>query len=92
MELNVRYLLELRDISGIREEKLLIRNDSTVQDLLEQLFERYPAIQTAVVDRRGSPPVPRVRILVNGRDTKFLRGMQTPLAQGDLVSVQPATR
>ncbi len=92
MELSVRYLLELRDIAGLREEELRIRDASTVQDLLVQLFERYPAMQAAVVDKGAATPVPRVRILVNGRDTKFLRGMQTPLAQGDLVSVQPATR
>jgi MoaD family protein len=91
MELNVRYMLELRDIVGFKEEKLDVQGDSTLQDLVGLLFQRYPAIETALVDKRISP-TPRIRILVNGRDVKFLQGFQTPLSSGDLVCVQPATR
>ncbi len=92
MELSVRYILELRDIAGVKEEKLAVRDGSTIQDLLSFLFDRYPDMQTVLVDKTSGNPTPRVRILVNGRDMKFLSGFQTPLAAGDLVSVQPATR
>lgn len=92
MELSVRYMLELRDIAGLKEETLVIDNDSSVLDLLGTLFSRYPAIQTVLVDKRTEPSAPRVTVLVNGRNVKFLNGLQTPLSPGDLVCVQPATR
>ena len=91
MELSVRYMLELRDVVGFREEVIDIEASSTVQDLLARLFERYPALESALVDKRARS-APRMRILVNGRDMRFLKGFETPLAPGDLVCVQPATR
>ena len=92
MELSVRYILELRDIAGVKEEKLAVGDGSTIQDLLSFLFERYPDMRTVLVDKTFGQATPRVRVLVNGRDMRFLNGFQTPLVAGDLVCVQPATR
>lgn len=92
MELSVRYVLELRDIAGVKQETLALDDGANVEDLLSFLLGRYPDMKSILTDKRTGALLPRVKVLVNGRDVRFVSGLQTKLAAGDLISVLPALR
>ncbi|MBI3088610.1 MAG: MoaD/ThiS family protein [Candidatus Omnitrophica bacterium] len=61
----------------------------TVSDLLTDLERRYPGIRERICDETGK--LRRfVNVFVNEEDIRFLQGDQTPLKDGDDVSIIPA--
>lgn len=61
----------------------------TVTELLEDLERRYPGIRARICDEQGR--LRRfVNVFVNEEDIRFLQGDQTPLKDGDEVSIIPA--
>jgi molybdopterin synthase sulfur carrier subunit len=61
----------------------------TVVDLLTDLERRYPGIKERICDESGK--LRRfVNVFVNEEDIRFLQGDQTPIKDGDEVSIIPA--
>ena len=61
----------------------------TVSALVEDLERRYPGIKERICDENGS--VRRfVNVYVNDEDIRFMQNLQTPLKNGDQVSIVPA--
>ena len=61
----------------------------TVSDLLADLERRHPGIKERLCDETGK--LRRfVNVFVNEEDIRFLQGDQTPLKDGDDVSIIPA--
>jgi molybdopterin synthase sulfur carrier subunit len=62
---------------------------STIQELIDDLDSRYSGIKERLLDESGE--VRRfVNIYVNEEDIRFLEGKQTPLKEGDSISIIPA--
>ena len=62
---------------------------ATVRELVNDLGERYPGLREALVDEDGQ--LRRfVQTYVNDEDVRFLGGIETPLQDGDEVSILPA--
>ena len=62
---------------------------ATVKDLLGDLEQRYPGIKERICDEAGK--LRRfVNVFVNEEDIRFLQGDQTPVKDGDAVSIIPA--
>jgi molybdopterin synthase sulfur carrier subunit len=62
---------------------------SSVSDLLTALDQKYPGIGERLLDAEGN--VRRfVNIYVNGEDVRFLQDKETPVQNGDEVSIVPA--
>lgn len=59
----------------------------TVQAVLAELFARFPALQTAVLD--GAAPRPYVRIMVNGHDVELGDGLATAVTGEDTIAIFP---
>jgi len=61
----------------------------TVGELIESLELGFPGIKARLCDEDG---VPRrfINFYVNNEDIRFLKGIATPLADGDEVSIVPA--
>ncbi|MBI1978087.1 MAG: MoaD/ThiS family protein [Candidatus Omnitrophica bacterium] len=60
-----------------------------VQSLIEALEKAYPGIKARICDEGGN--IRRfVNIFVNEEDFRFLKKEQTPLKDGDEVSIVPA--
>jgi len=58
----------------------------SLKDLLDQMEARYPGITRQL--RKGGGTLRRMlNIYVNGEDIRFLQGMDTPLKDGDEVSI-----
>ncbi|WP_008313792.1 ubiquitin-like small modifier protein 1 [Leptolyngbya sp. PCC 6406] len=61
----------------------------TITDLLAALDQQYPGIKKRLCDDEGE--LRRfVNFYVNSEDIRFLNGRQTPLQDGDEVSIVPA--
>ena len=62
---------------------------NSVTELLSDLERRYPGIKERICDETGK--LRRfVNVFVNEEDIRFLQGDQTPIKDGDEVSIIPA--
>ena len=62
---------------------------ASVKELLGDLEQRYPGIKERICDDTGK--LRRfVNVFVNEEDIRFLQGDQTPIKDGDEVSIIPA--
>ncbi|MEP0879966.1 MoaD/ThiS family protein [Trichocoleus sp. ST-U3] len=64
-------------------------NGGTIGELLESLEQSYPGIKVRLCDEKGEPRR-FVNFYVNSEDIRFLDGTQTPLNEGDEVSIVAA--
>ena len=61
----------------------------TIASLVEALESQYPGIQARITDKSGQ--LSRyLNIYVNEEDIRFLEGKDTPVKDGDSVSIVPA--
>lgn len=62
---------------------------SSVAELLESLEQNFPGIKSRLCDEQGQPRR-FLNLYVNSEDIRFLDGTETPLKEGDEVSIVPA--
>jgi MoaD family protein len=62
---------------------------STVGELIESLETHCPGIKARLCDEEGKPRR-FLNFYVNSEDIRFLDGVETPLTDGDEVSIVPA--
>ena len=87
MPINVRIPTPLRKLT--HDEELVQVDAKTISEVLTQLQNRFPGIQERLVDDSGA--VRRfVNVYVNEEDIRFLQNQQTPLKDGDEISIIPA--
>jgi molybdopterin synthase sulfur carrier subunit len=87
MPIHVRIPTPLRKLTN--EEELVEISAGTVSSAIAELQRKYPGIQERLVDETGN--VRRfVNVYVNEEDIRFLQNQQTPLKDGDEVSIIPA--
>ena len=61
----------------------------TVSELLADLERRHPGIKERICDEQGK--LRRfVNVFINDEDIRFMKGDQTPVKDGDEVSIIPA--
>ena len=84
MAKKVRIPTPLRKLTN-NEEVVEVRA-STIGDAIVELQARYPGIKERLVDDNGE--VRRfVNVYVNEEDIRFLQNQQTPLKDGDEISI-----
>ncbi len=87
MPVNVRIPTPLRKLTN--NDELVEVQPGTVGSAIKELQLRYPGIQERLVDEAGA--VRRfVNVYVNEEDIRFLKNQDTPLNDGDEVSIIPA--
>ena len=70
-------------------EKKVSGEGATLRELVEDLGAAHPSLREALVSEDGS--LHRfVNVYVNDEDVRFLGGLETPLSDGDTVSILPA--
>jgi sulfur-carrier protein len=83
----VRIPTPLRKLTN--NEELVEVNGATIAEAITELQTRYPGIRERLVDEKGE--VRRfVNVYVNEEDIRFLKNQQTPLKDGDEISIIPA--
>ena len=87
MAVTVRIPTPLQRTTGGQGEVLC--DGRTVAELLASLEAKHPGVKERICDEQGK--VRRfVNIFVNEEDVRFLQGEQTPVKDGDEVSIIPA--
>ena len=83
----VRIPTPLRKLTN--NEELVEIDASTVGGAITELQSRYPGIKERLVDDTGA--IRRfVNVYVNEEDIRFLQNQETPLKNGDEISIIPA--
>lgn len=87
MSVRVRIPTPLRRFTGGAEEVSV--SGSTVAAVVESLEQKCPGIKERLCDEQGR--VRRfVNLYVNGDDIRFLNSIDTPVKDGDEISIVPA--
>ena len=87
MSKTIRIPTPLRKLTN--NEELVEVNAATIGAAITELQTRFPGIKERIVDEKGE--VRRfVNVYVNEEDIRFLQNQQTPLKDGDEVSIIPA--
>ena len=87
MPIHVRIPTPLRKLTN--NEELVPVVASTVGGAIAELQSRFPGIKERLLDEQGA--VRRfVNVYVNEEDLRFLQNQQTPLKEGDEISIIPA--
>lgn len=87
MAVEVKVPTILRKHTG--GEKVVEAKGANLRELLEDLDERHPGIRQAIVTENGD--LHRfINIYLNDEDVRFLGSLETPVSEGDTVSILPA--
>jgi molybdopterin synthase sulfur carrier subunit len=87
MATKVRIPTPLRKLTN--NEEIVEVKAGTVGEAITELQSRYPGIRERLVDDKGE--VRRfINVYVNEEDIRFLKDQQTPLKEGDEMSIIPA--
>lgn len=87
MSVTVRIPTPLRKYTGDRANVEI--SATTTGELIDNLEARHPGIKVQLVDDAGQ--IRRfVNVYVNDEDIRFLEGVDTPLDDGDSVTIVPA--
>jgi MoaD family protein len=86
MSIEVRIPTILRNYTG--GAKSVEGAGDTLAGLIADLDERYTGLQERLVDDSGLRRF--VNVYLNDEDVRFLGGLETPVKDGDTVTVLPA--
>jgi sulfur-carrier protein len=86
MSIEVRIPTILRSYTG--GEKAVDGAGSTLEEVIADLESRHPGLRDRLVDDKGLRRF--VNVYLNDEDVRFLGGLETPVADGDSVTVLPA--
>ena len=87
MAVTVKIPTQLRSLTNDASE--VVVDAATVRDLIESLERDHPGIRERLVDGDGA--LRRfVNVYVEDEDVRFLKGIDTGLADGTKVSIIPA--
>lgn len=88
MSMTVRIPTPLRKFTGDQAD--VEADGATVRELIDNLEERHPGIRANLIDGETGGIRRFVNIYVNDEDIRFLDGAETPLKDGDSVTIVPA--
>jgi molybdopterin converting factor small subunit len=87
MAIEARIPTILRSYTG--GEKAVTGEGTTLQELFVDLDSRHEGLRARLVSDDGS--LARfVNVYLNDEDVRFLGGVETPLSDGDVVTILPA--
>ena len=87
MPISVRIPTPLRKFTGGAES--VTASGATVAAIVQDVEGRHPGLKERICDDAGK--VRRfVNVYVNGEDIRFLASLDTPVKEGDEISIVPA--
>ena len=87
MPISVRIPTPLRKFTGGAES--VTASGATVAAIVQDIETRHPGLKERICDDAGK--VRRfVNVYVNGEDIRFLGSLDTPVKEGDEISIVPA--
>ncbi len=89
MKVEVRFFTSLREITGKKIEEIMLQNTITVGELLTELSKKYGKEFREYLYTQKGKVHGYLSILVNGKSTNILQGLDTELKEGDTVAILP---
>jgi molybdopterin synthase sulfur carrier subunit len=86
MSVNVKIPTQLRQAT--EGEGVATVDGSTVGEVLDSLYERFGELRSRIAEDGGLRRF--VNVYVDGEDIRFLDGLDTPVKDGDEVTILPA--
>jgi molybdopterin synthase sulfur carrier subunit len=83
----VRTMFEFARIVGHRSVELTVGPGGTVRTALEALVAAHDGLQGRLFDPSTGDLLSYLFVELNGRDVRALQGLQTPVTEGDALSV-----
>ncbi len=77
-----------RILDNQKEITLDVPTPMPTQQVLETIFADYPSLQSEILDEEGNV-LPHVSVFVSGRDIRHKQGLNTPLQEGEVLSLFP---
>lgn len=88
MKVKAKFFSSFRDKAGTAAVELEAEN---VEELLDQLIEDHRELENTLLEETDSGRELKsgVTVMVNGRNVRFLDGLDTELSEGDTVAIFP---
>ena len=86
--MRVRIFATLRSFVGAKEVEVDVEAGDTVRNMLDKLTAEYPALSKRVLDDEGNLQS-SINVFVNGRNIKFLDGLNSTIQDGDRLALFP---
>ena len=86
MSVRVKIPTQLRAATGGEAEAEVA--GATVGEVLEALYDRFDGLRDRIAD--GDELRRFVNVFLDGEDIRFLEGLQTPVSDGDELTILPA--
>ena len=87
VEVKVKFFSNFRDLAGTAVTQLEAVN---VGDLLKKLVDRHEGLKDALVDGESDRELKSgVTVMLNGRNVRFLDGLDTEFSEGDTLAIFP---
>jgi MoaD family protein len=83
----VKIPTQLRNVTG-GEAEASVDDVTTVGDVLDGLYDRFDGLRERIAEDGGLRRF--VNVYVEGEDIRFLEGLETPVEDGDEVTILPA--
>ena len=87
MSVTVKIPTQLRSVTG-GEAEASVDEAGTVGDVLDGLYERFNGLRERIAEDGDLRRF--VNVYVEGEDIRFLEGLDTPVEDGDEVTILPA--
>lgn len=87
MPITVRVPTPLRSLTGNKEE--VEATGKSIEEIINNMESRYPGIKNRLCDEKGQ--LRRfINFYLNDEDIRFLQNQDTPVKEGDQISIVPA--
>jgi sulfur-carrier protein len=90
IKVRVHTILTLKEIIGQREVEIDLPQGTSLKGLLSHMVGVWGERLSERLFIEGTEELlPRIRVMVNGRDIQFVQGLETVLHDGDVVHLFP---
>ena len=88
--MKIKFYATLRDIVGQKEVEFDIDSETTVQEMIDLVINKYPRLEQELLDINGNL-YQHVHVFVNGRDAPYLEdALSTQIQDDDKIDIFPA--
>jgi molybdopterin converting factor small subunit len=71
-------------------ERMVAADGTTLRELIYNVDQRHPGFAGQLLDETSGAQRRFVNIYLNDEDVRYLNGLETPIAESDVVSILPA--
>ena len=87
--MEIKIYATLRDVTGSKTVHLDTASEITVGQMLQELSIKYPNLHAKLHNSATGELYTAIQILINGRDMRYIKGMETIMTVEDDVRMFP---